>query len=532
MKKKIKKIIIFLVVIGVLTGAGFGGTFAYRKYQSENLTAEVVSVSNLSWRGGFYEEDGQTCDGNVLNDYAQSIYPEDKTIKEVLVKEGDSVDVGTPLLVYDTTQEELQLEMKELDIQAINNKITLAKRELERLKKVTPVPDNYTDTQTTTTPTTTTQKTVKRDVVVMQVQQKVGNAYNYIDKSSKPYTGDGTPEEPYRFVCTPECYVTGSYLNRLVKNEQAAAFEIWSGNDKEMGNLLSCWTVDGSDMTAVEENSKWLVSTQEIMQEEVYEDEEEQEEPEEDTGDDTVEEVYTVSELKKAIEEKERDLKDLDIDKRSADLELEKQKKQMEKATVVSNIKGVVTSLSDPENLPTDGSPFMKVQSASGIYVQGSVSELMLDTVKVGQKVTLSSWNSSQTYSATVTEVSDYPMEGGYGYGGNPNVSYYPFIAYIENPQGMTDIDYVTISLTGDAVVMEDSDTLTMDKAYVREENGRYYVFKAGEDERLVKQYLQIGKMNGYSIEIKDGLTESDWIAFPYGKTAKEGIRVKESSDM
>lgn len=530
MKKKIKKIIIFLVVMGILAGAGAGGVFAYQNYRKENLTAEVVYVSNLNW--GFYDDGGVTSEGNITNDYAQNIYQEDKTVKEVLVKEGDSVDVGTPLLVYDTTQEEIQVEMKELEGKGIENKIILAKRELERLKKVTPVPDNYVDNSTQAKPDTTTATAAKKDVVVMQVQQKVGDAYNYIDKSAKPYTGKGTPEEPYRFVCTPECYVTGAYLNKLVQNEQAAAFEIWSGNNKDMGNLQSCWTVDGSDMTAVEENSKWLVSTQEVMEEEVYQEEEEVEddEPEEE---DTREEVYTVSELKHAIEEKEREIKDLDIDKRKSDLELKKQKKKVEEATVVSAIKGVVKSVADPENPPTDGTPFMEVQGSTGIYVQGSVSELMLDQVKVGQNITVSSWNSGQTYTATVSEVSDYPSEGGgYGGEGNSNVSYYQFTAYIENPEGLKNGDYVNLSMTGE-MPQDTSGKLYIDKAYVREEGGKFYVLKVGADDRLVKQYVQTGRtIYGSAIEIKGGLDESDRIAFPYGKTAKEGIRAVESENM
>ncbi|MCM1258657.1 MAG: HlyD family efflux transporter periplasmic adaptor subunit [Roseburia sp.] len=537
MKKKIKKFIIFLVVAGVLAGAGTGGVFAYQNYRKENLTAEFVYVSNLNW--GFFDEGNMTTEGNITNDYSQNIYQEDKTVKEVLVKEGDSVDVGTPLLVYDTTQEELQVEMKELEVKGIENKITLAKRELERLKKITPVPDNQVDNTPTGTPstaTTNTTATPRRDIIVMQVQQKVGDAYNYIDKSSKPYAGDGTPEEPYRFVCSPECYVTGSYLNSLVRNEQAAAFEIWSGNSMELGTLQSCWTVDGSDMTAVEENSKWLVATQEVMEEEVYqeEEEEEKEEEEEEEEEETAEEIYTVSELKHAIEEKERDLKDLDIDKRKADLDLSKQKKKVEKATVVSAIKGVVKSVADPENPPADGTPFMEVLGSAGIYVQGNVSELLLDEVKVGQTVSVNSWNNGQTYTATISEISEYPAESGGWYGGegNSNVSYYPFTAYIENPEGLKNGDYVNLSMTGEPTQGQ-SRSLYIDKAYVREENGKYYVLKVGEDERLEKQYVQTGRtIYGAAIEIKGGLDESDRIAFPYGKKAKEGIRAVESENM
>ena len=29
---------------------------------------------------------------------------------------------------------------------------------------------------------------------------------SYIDKNAEPYEGKGTPEKPYRFLCTQECY--------------------------------------------------------------------------------------------------------------------------------------------------------------------------------------------------------------------------------------------------------------------------------------------------------------------------------------
>ncbi len=531
MKKKIKKVIIILIVLAILAGACVGGVFAYKKYRDENLTAKVEYVSNLNW--GYYGDEGTTVEGYITNDYSQDIYIQDKKVKEILVKEGDSVDVGTPLLVYDTTQEELQVDMKQLDLQKIDNDILLANRELERLKKVTPVPDDYFETQGDGTGEEGSEAPLPQ-VFVMESQKQLGDAYNYIDGSSNPYAGSGTPQDPYRFLCTPECYVTGSYLNMLVQKEQAAAFEIWSGNNKDFGSLLSCWIVDGSDMASVAEDSRWQVSTQEMVQEESFVEEEApiEDEAEEDEND-TVETVYTVSELKDAITEKENDLKSLDIEKRKEELSLQKLKKEVEKGTVTSTVKGVVKSIGDAENPALDGSPFLQVMGSSGIYIQGNIGELMLDQVQVGQTVSVSSWNNGGIYDASITEIKDYPSENGwYGGDGNSNVSYYQFTAYIENPEGLTSGDYVNVSLTGETTEMQ-SDALCIEKAYVREENGRSYVLKAGEDNRLVKQYVQTGKtVYGSAIEIKGGLSDSDRIAFPYGKTAKEGIRAVESDEI
>ena len=53
----------------------------------------------------------------------------------------------------------------------------------------------------------------------------------------------------------------------------------------------------------------------------------------------------------------------------------------------------------------------------------------------------------------------------------------------------------------------------------------------ADENDRLKKQYVVTGKtIYGSAVEIKSGLSESDRIAFPYGKNAVEGANVIEES--
>ena len=234
--KKFKKFMIFLFVLLLLGGGTAGGIYAYQQYQQENTEIEVVPVADLNY--GFYEDD-MTSSGYVSDDSSQSVYTEDKTIAEVKVAEGDEVKIGDPLLVYDTTDIKLQMDMAQLELQGINNDITLAQREIERLKKITPTPEKKTTTPPKTNSNSQTTKKKDNSVVILQVQKKNGEAYNYIDATAKPYKGKGTVEKPYRFLCTPECYVTGDYLNRLVSKEQTAAFEIWSGNSTTEGTLIS-----------------------------------------------------------------------------------------------------------------------------------------------------------------------------------------------------------------------------------------------------------------------------------------------------
>ena len=124
---KIKKYVIFLIVFLVIAGAAAGGVFAYQKYQQDNLQAEVVYVTNINagWWG-----DSVSSTGIVSDNQVQSIQVNDEVIAEVKVEEGESVEIGDPLLVYDTAGIELEIEMKKLELQGTKNDITLAEREL------------------------------------------------------------------------------------------------------------------------------------------------------------------------------------------------------------------------------------------------------------------------------------------------------------------------------------------------------------------------------------------------------------------
>ena len=61
---------------------------------------------------------------------------QDKTVKEILVKEGDIVEVGTPLFSYDTDQIQLDLESKQLELDNLKNQIEAGYETIEDLKKM------------------------------------------------------------------------------------------------------------------------------------------------------------------------------------------------------------------------------------------------------------------------------------------------------------------------------------------------------------------------------------------------------------
>ena len=240
---------------------------------------------------------------------------------------------------------------------------------------------------------------------------------------------------------------------------------------------------------------------------------------------------YTAKELAQEIATQEREVRKIDIKKRTAENELTTLEEQLEDGIVRSKVNGVVKTVHDIDDIPTDGSAFMVVSGSEGLYIEGSVSELMLDKIKIGQSVTAYDWESGNNYQGQISEIDVVPTNNNSYYGdGNPNVSYYGYTAYIEDPSGLMAGQY--LQLTIDSSDNSNQDKLYIQQSYVREENGKSYVYK-DNDGKLEKQYVQTGSILwGSYVEIKSGITVDDYIAFPYGKNVKDGAATVVSEDM
>lgn len=506
MKKKKTAVIILILV--VIVGAILGGIFVYRGHQDKKKKVEVYPVSMINWGVG---EESSYSSGTVTDDSSQSVYLEsDDTVAEVFVKEGDQVAVGDPLFRYDMEEDNLNLEMKELDLSTAENDLTIAQRELERLKATTPVAETVPETEEEQQEETPKEKT--------------GNAYNIVGISAKAFEGEGTEEEPFRFLCTSQAYVTGEYLNYLKENSYTAIFEIHKGN-KVKGAVLNAWLVNGQSLTEeYDKDEQWSVASRNPVEEQT-----DQEDVQEDLSEEN--EGYTAVELASAISDKEKEIRELDLSKRRIELELEQLKKASGDGTVKAEVSGTVATVQDPEELSNDGSPFIEVRGQDSLYVTGSLSELSLDEIKVGQKVIIDAWESGQRCEGTITEISNTPTDNAsYDGESNPNVSYYPYVAEVEDSEGLRNGESVELQINKSE---SGENAIYLEKAYVRKENGRYYVMKKDKDNRLKKQYVKTGKiLYGQAIQVLSGLSQEDYIAFPYGKEVKEGARVQESEEL
>lgn len=513
-KKVMKRVLVIAIVAAVAVGGIGGGIYVQRS----KMTAEVQSVADLN--SGYWGDDVNSS-GLVTNDYSQTVeISKEDEIKEVYVEEGQQVQKGDKLLALDTTVTTLNLQGKELEVENLKNQITLAQNELKKLKNTKP----YVEPSEPVKPDSSTPSTP-------DVPEMSGDAYNYILWTAVPYNqneADGSAENPYRYLCTEDAYVTGSFFSQLSEAGLHVVFEIHENNSVS-GELLSEWEVDGSQIVVPDADTRWSVADHTQLTEDT---DVSDTDTVDDTGADAIDQGgYTQSELNGMISEQEKKIKDLDLDKRKAELDVEKLKAQSSDGIIYANVTGTVKNLQDKDNLPTDGTPFMEIAGSEGLYVTGGISELLLDKVKPGQTVSVSSWESGTSCEAEITEIKNYPSTDVSSYGGgNNNVSYYPFVAYIEDSTGLRNGEYVDLNMT--VSDEEDGASIYIFKGYVRSENGKSYVLKADENDRLVKQYVKTGKIiNGDTIEIKSGLTEDERIAFPYGKTAKEGIRAVNADD-
>ena len=210
---KNKKVMKRVLVIAIVAAVAAGGIYVQRS----KMTAEVQSVADLN---NSYWGDEVNSSGLVTNDYSQTVeVSKDDGIKEVYVEEGQQVQKGDKLLALDTTVATLNLQGKELEVENLKNQITLAQNELKKLKNTKP----YVEPSEPVTPKPSTP----------DVPEMSGDAYNYILWTAVPYNqneADGSAENPYRYLCTEDAYVTGSFFSQLSEAGLHVVFEIHENN--------------------------------------------------------------------------------------------------------------------------------------------------------------------------------------------------------------------------------------------------------------------------------------------------------------
>ena len=357
-------------------------------------------------------------------------------------------------------------------------------------------------------------------------------------ETAKPYKQEG---EVLYFLCEKDVWVQGAFLNHIAgfrggeEKEEAPLTCVLEQRteDKEDGTLLAQITIYGEKIEKKFTPSTWYRAKLGLAE---WEEVPIPNNPGLEDLDGGIfiptpgEDImggYSPEDMKKAIREKEQEIATAGLDIREADIKIKKVEQQLQDETIHSTLNGIVKKVGDPAKGEIDGEPFIVIESTGGVYIKGYVGEDMLKTVKPGQMLSGMAYESMMPFEAEIKEVSPYPADDYMMYN-NREVTYYPFTAFIQDSTGLKDNEMVTMDLP-----QEDGEItgIFLSKEYVRSKDGEDYVLKAGKNGKLVKQVVRTGRtFYGSLVEIKEGITKEDYVAFPYGKKVKEGAKTKKST--
>ena len=581
MKPSIKKgIIITSICAFALVGIKF--------YLNSTNKIDVNSVSTLNTG---YWDNPSTSTGFVSNSDTQSVlYDASKTITQVFVQEGQQVNAGDPLLSYDLTTLQSAVDTSQLDVEKAQNAITLAEHELKKLLNTTPIPDvveepeiqdhtpaplpgvpekngnglypyilslsqaekNFTAYKIYYTSTTSEapEKGPHEKASLWKEEREMKESnntcwywieYTYTDGSTNAYDPKdvveyysdkqqipnkeiflaGTKQNPYVFKLSEnQGFVYGKLFLDNANLNQYLRFDVYT-ND---GDIDSSWLVRCDKFTTIQsinEGDMYSVISH-TKEEQKYVEVEQKPSQDLSSG-------YTEIELAKAIRDKKQELKTLDLGLKKAQLSLSENKALLNDGVIRAKRSGIVRNIKKTSDSLQDGNTFLEVAGGQGTYIKGSISELMLNQIKVGDTISAYCWTSGETFDAKIQSIDTVPSSNSnYNGSGNPNVSYYDFEAYAKDASKIQAGEYLelTFNSAGDT-----TSSIWLSKAYVKQEGNKYYVLKDVHG-KLKKQYVTVGKIVwGDTMEIKDGLSDTDYIAFAYSKNAKEGVKTQKSSE-
>ena len=521
LKKWIKYIIIVFVVISLI-----GGIVIYISNKNKK-EVHVYAVEDVLTED--YWGNSLTSSGSIKEDKMQSVYLNStQQIEKIAVKEGQNVKKGDLLLKYNTTLTNIEIEGKQIAINKLEIDLNKAQKELEDIKKYQPGVPIY-----GSLPQDTPQEEpIKKHTEIPKLSKPEPEVDSTKETKPAPISGNGTDKLPYLFIWEENKAYDKAFMESLLNRvsptckEVVAVFMIRE-NNAMTGNLLKLSKIKftKTDDLIPEYNFSILDTSIEIdplypnEQQEINAEEEQTNEPE-------VGPIYSANEIQKMIAEKQKEINDINLNIKIAKKEYMKLKNELGNTTVTSKVDGVVKKVLDKDDPDINSKPIIVVSGGGGYYLEGKIGECDLFNIKVGQKVNVQSYESGTSATGTIESISNYPIQDDMYYG-NQNGSYYPYTIKIDGDSTFKDSEYIEISIEQEEV---QSGTFYLPTMLIISENGKSYAYVANDDNKLEKRDVVTGKNRNGIIEIYSGIEKSDRIAFPYGKTVKEGAPVVDSS--
>ena len=499
-----------------------------------------------------------------------------QTVTEIFVVIGQEVKKGDVLMSFDTTLSDLALERKRLEVEKLKLQLEDAKKRLREINAMKPMvipqPSDEPDEDVNLGDLLTDPYRISHDsdfdgssaekalicwlnsatpvedsildaLILKAVEYQTINAEKEAEEEKKPASSPSPAEEetsepteaptdPTEVPADPteaptdptepsekpteptepeEVEVTRFYVVFKVteNNYELAAKTAWQGIYVIRNAVTGDYSFKFFDAGLVQDH---MLSP----------DEDAEEKPEIDYGS-----GFTAAQIAEMRSQQEKAIKDLEFSIKMAEAEYKIAQTEVNDGNVYAQIDGVVVSLISADEAQMMQQPLLKVSAGGGFYVDGSVSELERDNLVIGQEVTINDWNSGMTYVGYIESLGDYPSADGYWNGmGNPTASYYPFRVFVDESADLQSGRHVNIQFSaGNA-----EHGVYLENPFIRTENGRSYVYVAGEDGTLEQRFVTTGKsLWGSYTEILEGIGEEDLIAFPYGKNVKSGAETVES---
>lgn len=561
MSKKLKKGIIAAACVVGVCGAVWGGLTIARNAQRGDVNVYAVNECAMT----DYWGDTSNTSGMVTTDKLQKIYiSQSQTVKKVWVKEGDSVKKGTVLVSYDSTLTQATVERAKIDYDRQTENLEVMKNELELLKKAK------------------NKETLQKECD--DLEAKLKNLKAAYDKDEKhPYNADApvtegkiTQAEPTTITVKgadgKEQPATVYYYSWLSPStiDEAKLGEILSNlgvtpagdvltavdtyvvlvqrhGDKVGGYVESTWgmvimdryTAGNNEVNPPTQASKsvsfrLLNNLPDFVDTERKYDSKEIQDTERKLAiaQELLDASMTQLDLNKAILEKAQAVKEQEVNLKVAKLKLDKKLAELGDGNVYAEFDGTVKAVRDPDEAYNNSEAVVELSGGGGYYVTGTLSEMDLGSVQVGDSVSISSWMTGAACEGTIVSIDDYPTSNGNNWGdGNSNVSYYPFKVFVTEDANLQPNDYVDIQYQKDTSAEESGSSLYLESMFIRTDNGKSYVMARGEDGRLEQRWVQTGRdLWGSYTQIRGGLTIDDYVAFPYGRDVVEGAHTQEAT--
>lgn len=574
MSKKLKKGIIAAACVVGVCGAVWGGLTIARNAQRGDVNVYAVNECAMT----DYWGDTSNTSGMVTTDKLQKIYiSQSQTVKKVWVKEGDSVKKGTALVSYDSTLTQATVERAKIDYDRQAENLEVMKNKLELLKKAknketlqaeynklekelnkliedaTKSPDDDKDVKDLTHIAIDGMKlgtgsgndkdnaiyyyrTTDSDGSFALSQADLMGIFSsrgktdgtlylvFVTRAGNKLGGDVMDNVGYILTAVTEDVPSGGETGggeaggvsqdpqqppaggTTAKKLVSVTVKPWNNGFKEFTDGAPDY---GDKKAEIEKLQRKIAQIQELL----------------DTS-------MTQLELNKAILEKAQAVKEQEVNLKVAKLKLDKKLAELGDGNVYAEFDGTVKAVRNPDEAYNNSEAVVELSGGGGYYVTGTLSEMDLGSVQVGDSVSISSWMAGAACEGTIVSIDDYPTSNGSNCGdGNRNVSYYPFKVFVTEDANLQPNDYVDIQYQKVSAQQQAGSSLYLQSMFIREDNGKSYVMARGDDGRLEQRWVQTGRdLRGSYTQIRGGLTIDDYVAFPYGRDVVEGAHTQEAT--